>query len=300
MVWLLAALCVLLLVVVFILILKVRSVHRAALELSAEFEKRLDTDTNVGIDISTSDRKMRALAADMDRQLKLLRKEHIRYTCGDHELKTAITNISHDLRTPLTAICGYMDLLSQEETSDTVKEYLFIIGNRVEALKELTEELFRYSVILSVDTYEEREDVSLNNALEECLAAYYAAFKEAGIEPEIQIPERMIWRRLNAQALSRILSNLVGNAIKYSDGDFAVRLCEDGTFFFHNRADGLDEVSVGHLFDRFFTVENGRHSTGLGLAIAKTLTEEMQGQIEAKYQDGALEISLWFSENPKS
>lgn len=248
----------------------------------------------MGIDISTSDKKMRVLAADVDRQLKLLRKEHIRYTLGDSKLKNAVSSISHDLRTPLTAICGYMDLLAREETSDTVREYLSVIDGRVQALKELTEELFRYSVIMSVDNYELRENVSLKRALEESLAAYYGAFKNAGIEPDVHLPESDVICRLNASALSRILSNILSNAVKYSDGGFYVSLNADGVLQFKNQAAGLDEIQVGHLFDRFYTVASGSQATGLGLSIAKALTEEMHGRIEAGYHDGCLVIRLIF------
>ena len=104
----------------------------------------------------------------------------------------------------------------------------------------------------------------------------------------------MVKRKLNKQALSRILSNVVSNAIKYSDGDFSVILEENGNFHFSNKAGKLDEVQVGHLFERFFTVENGRNATGLGLSIAKTLIEEMNGQIEAEYKNGRLHILVKF------
>lgn len=293
----LPAICVLSVVLGVIVIFcaaKINSLHRAADELRREFGKRILQDTNVGIDISSSDKKMRQLAADLDQQLKLLRREQIRYTQGDQELKTAVTNISHDLRTPLTAICGYMNLLSQEEVSETVREYLSIIDNRIKTMKALTEELFRYSVILSVDTCDVREDVSLNRALEECIAAYYGALVEAGMEPEIRMPERPVIRKLNAQALSRIFSNIVSNALKYSDGDFLVVLDEGGTISFSNHASGMDEIQVGHLFDSFYTVESAQNGTGLGLSIAKTLTEEMNGKIDARLRNGVLEILVQF------
>lgn len=287
-------LCAVLGVALILCTIKINSLHRAADELRREFGERISQDTNVGIDISSSDKKMRQLAADLDQQLKLLRKEHIRYTQGDQELKAAVTNISHDLRTPLTAICGYMNLLSQEEVSETVREYLSIIDNRIRTMKELTEELFRYSVILSVDICDMREDVSLNRALEECMAAYYGALLEAGIEPDIRMPEEPVVRRLNAQALSRIFSNIVSNVLKYSDGDFSVALDEEGKILFSNHASGMDEIQVGHLFDRFYTVESGQNGTGLGLSIAKTLTEEMKGKIDARLKDGVLKISVQF------
>ena len=187
-----------------------------------------------------------------------------------------------------------MDLLAREETSDTVREYLSVISGRVRALKELAEELFRYSVIMSVDNYAARENISLKRALEESLAAYYGAFKNAGIEPQIHLPESDVICRLNASALSRILSNILSNAVKYSDGGFCISLDTNGVLQFKNEAAGLDAIQVGHLFDRFYTVTSGSQATGLGLSIAKALTEEMHGRIDAGYHDGCLIIRLVF------
>ena len=293
---LLCALCALSTTGFVLCLWKIFSMRQAADQLRAEFAARLKEDTNVGIDISTSDKKMRLLASDIHRQLKILRREHIRYTLGDSELKNAVSGISHDLRTPLTAICGYMDLLAREEVSDTVREYLSVIEGRIQALKDLTEELFRYSVIVSIDKYEHSEPLSLTRALEECLAGYYGTFKKAGIEPNIQLPENEVFRCLNPTALSRILSNIVSNAAKYSDGDFSVQMDTEGTLRFINHAPGLDEIQAGHLFDRFYTVSSGSHSTGLGLSIAKTLTEAVGGQIDACCHDGCLIITLSFPE----
>ena len=291
---LLCILTLLLILIFIILVLRLVSMRRAADELRETFADRLKSDTNVGISISTSDKKMRQLAADMDRQLKLLRKAQLNYMQGDRELKAAVTNMSHDLRTPLTAICGYMELLKQEPLSDPARSYLGIIENRVQALKNLTEELFRYSVILSADFDTEKKTLSLNAALEETAAAYYGALKNAGIEPLISMPETEICRTLNRQALMRILSNLMDNAVKYSKNNLSITLAQDGSITFGNQTDTLDELTAGRLFDRFFTVESGERSTGLGLSIAKTLTEEMGGSVKADFQNGFLSITLHF------
>ncbi len=104
-------------------------------------------------------------------------------------------------------------------------------------------------------------------------------------------------RNLNRAALSRILGNLLTNALKYSGGDLDVTLDGDGTITLSNAAPGLDEVQVGRLFDRFYTVETGRHSTGLGLSIARALTERMGGTIAARYEDGRLRVELRFPED---
>lgn len=290
-------LCLLALIFIFIiiiLILRLVSIRRAADELRETFAERLKSDTNVGIVISTSDKKMRSLAADIDWQLKLLRKAQLNYMQGDRELKAAVTDMSHDLRTPLTAVCGYMELIKQEPLSDKARAYFDIIENRVQALKNLTEELFRYSVILSADFDTGKESLSLNAALEETAAAYYGALKNAGIEPQIYMPESEVCRVLNRQALMRILANLMDNAIKYSNDSLSITLTSDGAITFRNRADTLDDLTAGRLFDRFFTVESGERSTGLGLSIARTLTEEMDGSVKADFQDGFLSITLLF------
>lgn len=294
MVYLLGVLCAVLFVVNGILIMKIQGMRRAADEICQEIDARLGRDTNVGIDLTISDGKMRLLAAEMDRQMRRLRKEHIRYLQGDKELKEAVTNISHDLRTPLTAICGYMELLEQEEVSEKVRGYLAVVQERIDTLKQLTEELFRYSLVVSANQYEERESVNLNRALEESIAGYYGALKEAGITPRICIPEEKVLRQLNKAALSRILANVIGNAVKYSDGDLEITLSGDGCIVFRNHAKEMNQVLAERLFDRFYTVETGKNATGLGLSIARALTEQMGGEICASYEEEYLVIEVKF------
>lgn len=160
--------------------------------------------------------------------------------------------------------------------------------------KQLTEELFCYSVTASAPEDLNYEEVVLNSALEESISVYYAALKGRGISPEISIPDQKVRRRLDLRALSRILGNIISNAIKYSDGDLEIFLREDGEMIFANSAVKLDEIQVGKLFDRFYTVEDARKSTGLGLAIAKTLTEQMHGVLSAEYKEQRLYIRLKF------
>ena len=194
----------------------------------------------------------------------------------------------------MTAICGYLDLLAREEKSGNVKRYLASIENRVEALKQLTEELFQYSVILTVEEELRLEAVNLNGALEESVASFYGALTGRGITPMIFMPEAPVTGMLNKQALSRVFSNILNNALKYSDGDLTIELKETGEIIFSNTASKLDEVQIGKLFDRFFTVEAARSSTGLGLSIAKTLVERMNGTISARWKDGRLSVCVCF------
>lgn len=276
------------------LFVKILILQKAAEEIADAFADRLQTDTNTLIDISSRDKHMRHLADTVNIQLRKLRAEYHRFRQGDTELKNAVTNISHDLRTPLTAICGYLDLLEKEKKTETVKRYIDIIRNRSEMLTLLTEELFRYSVILSKESDMAREPVILNKVLEESLAASYAALNERNIVPRIQMPEEKVVRMLDSAALSRVFSNLLNNAIKYSEGDLEITLRETGEIIFTNTARGLNEVEVGKLFDRFFTVESARKSTGVGLTIARHLIEQMGGSISAEYDNGRLSIWIFF------
>jgi len=282
-----------LLLIIFVLAAKVYFLRKSAQEIRDAFRDRLTVDTNTLIDISTRDPYMRKLAADINVQLRLLRQQRHKYLTGDRELKEAVTNISHDLRTPLTAICGYLDLLDNEDKSENTSRYLSLIGNRVEAMKQLTEELFRYSVILSTGELV-LEPICVNGVLEESIAAFYGVLTSRDIQPEIHITETRIERQLNREALGRVFSNILNNALKYSDGDLFITLRDDGEIIFSNTASSLNGVQVGKLFDRFFTVEAARNSNGLGLAISKTLVEQMGGSISAELTNNKLIIYIRF------
>lgn len=285
-------LAVFLAAVVAALLIKLYLLRRSAKEVAEAFSDCLKNDTNNVITISSGDKYMCAMVSDINKELKLLRSEHHRYVMGDRELKNAVTNISHDLRTPLTAICGYLDMLKAEEKSKQAERYLEIIEGRAETMKHLTEELFRYSVIMSPDSEMKLEQVVLNDALEKSIAEYYALLKEKNIEPDICITEDKITRIADRSALARVFSNLINNALKYSDGDLSVSLSSSGEIVFSNTSSRLTSVEVDKLFDRFYTVEAARNSTGLGLSIARMLIEQMGGSITASFENDILSIKI--------
>ncbi|MCM1334909.1 MAG: HAMP domain-containing histidine kinase [Bacteroides sp.] len=292
----LLCLTILLALVAALLAGKVFLMRRSAREIREKLGERLSADTNTLIDLSGGDRELLRLADSLNDELRLLRAERLRYRSGDRRLKEAVANISHDLRTPLTAIRGYLELLEREELSENAARYRAIIAERTEALALMTEELLRYSLAASEERAPRLEAVELNRALEEHLSAYYAVLLARGIAPEVDLTEARVVRSLDPRALSRVLENIMNNAVKYSGGDLSVTLDEAGTITCANRAPALDSVSVERLFDRFYTVENGGGSTGLGLSIARTLTERMGGGIEAELEGGVLTIRVRFPE----
>lgn len=313
-----ASLCVISLVISVVLGIKLLLLYRDMEEIGAQFGERIRKDTNNIIYVPGNDKHLKAFAELLNRELELLYERRRIYQNGDRELKEAVTNISHDLRTPLTAIYGYLELLETEldlgnsPRNDIEKKeihYLAQIRNRADAMRALTEELFRYSIIVSQpqeNTNINKEKVILNRFLADCLLSYYDIFYQNNIEPEISIIDKEIVRFLDTGALRRIFYNILDNAVKYSRSvdvnnstDFlkarlSVSLLAEGTIIFRNRAQNLDRVSVERLFDRFYTVETGRNATGLGLSIAKHLVERMGGSISAAYIEGELVIMLQF------
>lgn len=295
MVFWLCCLISILIIIIAILVIKIHLLRKSADEISDAFSDRVASDTNILIDLSSRDRHMQNLADNMNRELKKLQSDRHRYQQGDTELKNAVTNISHDLRTPLTAICGYLDILDKEDQNENTRRYLKIIRGRTEIMKQLTEELFRYSVFTSVSNGTPSEPVILNSILEESISALYTSLRQSRITPSIVMPDVKVSRMLNRNAVSRIFGNIISNAVKYSDGDLEIILDETGRITFANRAEKLDEIQVGRLFDRFYTVETASSgSTGLGLSIARALTEQMGGSITAEYKDGMILVHVHF------
>lgn len=290
----LSVLCAVLFIIVIVLALKIVMMHRALVEICREVEMRIHTDTNTLISVSSTDRYIRRHAAQLNEQLRGLRKERRELQNGNVELKDAMTGISHDLRTPLTAILGYLDLLEKQDKSEPMARYLSYIQNRAEVMRMLTEELFQYSVLATQPDQVVAEPVALNSALEESIAAFYTSFKERGITPNVAMPEEAVIRTLDRAALMRVFGNVLGNALKYSGGDLEITLSPAGEIVFSNIAPGLDEVQTGKLFNRFYTVNTAKNSTGLGLAISRTLVERMNGTIAARYTEGRLSIAIVF------
>lgn len=290
-----AALIAVLSVAAIVLFVKLILIKRSLREITCDLTEKLREDTNMQITVSSSDRCVCRLASELNEQLGVIHKERQRLENSNAELQNSITNIAHDLRTPLTAVVGYLELLEQEELGKNAEAYVKVISERTDNLKALTEELFRYSVISTDRDELNIENVSLSAELEIALSAAYRSLTDAGITPQISFSENPVIRRLDKKALQRIFGNILTNTVRYSSGDLSVTLEEDGTVIFSNPSHSLSEIEVGRLFDRFYTVENAKGSTGLGLSIAKLLTEKMGGAIEADYIDGIFNIRIRFS-----
>ena len=283
---------IILFLICIFLAVKLYVIKQSIKEIEKSFSKILRTDTNNIIAISSSDKDIKNLTINLNNNLSELRGQKLQYKNGNQELKKIITNISHDLRTPLTAIKGYVDLIEQEKLSNNQKKYLKVIQKKSNELTELTGQLFEYTKLMDIDVKIKKEECCINEILEETLVSYYSIFKEQDIIPNISICSTKVYKIVNKISIIRVFENILSNVIKYSNGDLKVEMQENGIITFSNKATSLDETTVQKIFDRYFSVENAKESTGIGLSIAKQLVESNNGSIKAEYVNGYLIIEI--------
>lgn len=274
-------------------VIKIYVMKKSIKEIESIYKYILNSDTNNVITITSNDKDIKKLTNSLNKEFKELRNQKLQYENGNQKLKRLMTDISHDLRTPLTAINCYVETL-EEELNEKQKECVEIIKNKAKELTSLTEQLRDLSIGIDTERKINKENCCINNILEETIASYYNSFKIKNIVPNINICEKKIYRNIDKDMVIRIFENLISNIIKYSDSNCNIVLSENGRISFSNKASKLDVTTVKRIFDRYYTLENMKKYSGLGLSIAKQLVELNGGMITAKYLKNELHIELLF------
>ena len=283
-----------LVLIIIFLIYYVIGINISIKEIEDNLDIILNNDTNKLITISTNNKRLNRLTTTLNTSLRKIRRLEITYKNGNKELQESITNISHDLRTPLTAIKGYIDLIKKEKSKKKIVEYLKIIENKTEDLVILTEQLYDYSKSLDLKDKLKKEKVYINDILEDTILSYYALIKKKNLTPEINITTKRIYRKIDKNMAIRILENIISNTIKYTDEDIKITLLDNGKIIIKNKSHVLDNTTVNKMFDRYYTIESGSNTSGIGLSIAKQLVNINGGKITAKYSQGYLIVELEF------
>lgn len=276
------------------LILKIYVMKKSIREIEQSFKYILKSDTNNVISITSEDKEIKILTSSLNRELIDLRNQKLQYENGNQKLKRLITDISHDLRTPLTAISGYIELLGEGQLNEMQKEHVKIIDNKTRELTVLTEQLRDLGIGIDFERIVKKENCCINDILEETVASLYNSFKQKNIVLNITICEKKVYKNIDRDMIIRVFENLISNAIKYSDNNCNITLNEDGKVSFSNKASKLDVTTVKKIFDRYYTVENMKKYSGLGLTIVKQLVELNGGIITAKYIKDELYIEILF------
>jgi signal transduction histidine kinase len=237
------------------------------------------------------------LIIEINEMLKEVRKNRIDYSRKSHTLKQMMTNISHDLRTPLTSAQGYINLIDTAELSEEQSREIVVVEKRLVRLEELINSFFELSKIISQDKSPELEKLNLVSVLEECIAHYFDDYCGQGREIVFNCGVRKIEILSNKNMLMRIFDNLISNAYKHGEGNLTVTadVTQGVRITFENSLHD-SQVDIDRIFDEFYTTDISRTkgNTGLGLAIAKQFTEMLGGGISAEYGDGRFTVTTLF------
>ena len=240
------------------------------------------------------------LATEINKTLDDVRDRKHAMSEREKLIADAYANLSHDIRTPLTSLDGYVQLLRDAKSEEDRERYTAIIGERIGTMKELLEDLFTFTKLKN-DAYElSLEPVSLRSIVADTVLSYYDVWKEAGIEPEIAIAEETFPMEGNVTAVKRILQNITKNAVLHGRKTLSVSLQreDEGTAFLtiSNPVEHPEEIEIERVFEQFYTADRFHRnaSSGLGLAIAKEFTERLGGSINATLRGNefAVEIRL--------
>ena len=263
---------------------EIKNISRQLKEIKAK-------NTNELVHTMSGQKACGELIDEINSLLKRVRDNRIEYQQKNHALDQMITNISHDLRTPLTSAMGYIRIIQNSDLSEDEKNReLAIIENRLIRLEELLNSFFEFSQIISNEKSPEKTEINMIAVLEESIAHYYDDYCSKNREIVFNCEQHKLMLCSNKNMLLRIFDNLIGNALKHGTGNLSITLdCSDAIRIqFENELQDSN-MDVDHIFDEFYTTDISRTkgNTGLGLAIAKQFTQLLGGKISAEY-DGKL------------
>lgn len=263
-----------------------------------EAAQRGETKTRIALD--SPNHAAEELFVTINRLMDLRNNEAADYRRQEHVLRQQIANVSHDLRTPLTSILGYLQLLNDDGLSpEERRQYLAVVEGRARTLQSLITSFYDLSRIEGGEYPLERERVDLHRTLSDLIAEFYGDFQRSGFQIQVDMAQGLppVWG--DPGAVLRIFTNLVGNALKYGKTFLTIRLYRAGDHLvtsFSNDGEGLTQEDVSHVFDRFYTADKTRtgQNTGLGMSIVRALARQMGHDATARLQDGAFTVEvLW-------
>lgn len=276
-------------IIIIITLLIIILIYKHNIKIIAkQYKEIINSDTNAEILISSRQREIKYFVKDINKTIKEYKKLRNNYNHNSLKLKQQIINLSHDLRTPITVIIGYLDLL--EERGINNKEFE-VIKRRINELKDLTEDLFRFVIIEETNLVKEKLDVV--NLLKESVLSFYNNFVKKNLKVSIDIKVDSLYIMANKEALNRVFNNIFSNIIKYADTDLVI-VVENGQVIFKNHTKLIDKVKIGKIFDRFFTVNYKENSTGLGLDIARDIIEKLGYNISADLDNDIFSLIINF------
>lgn len=271
-------------------------------EISSKLKELLDTDSDEKVTVFTDNKALIELATQINRMLEDRQKGKAEYQRAEMASKKMLSNISHDIKTPMTVILGYLEIMRLNGTPND--EMLQKVENTAHRVMGLITQFFTLAKLEAGDTDIPLERLNVNEVCRESILDFYELLSQKEFQVEIDIPDQVLYSNANKDALQRIMFNLISNAIRYGgDGKYlGVFLRTDQTHLYIDIVDkghGIEKEFASSVFDRLFTMEDSRNSAmqgnGLGLTIAKNLALQLGGDITFEsrpYQKTVFTITL--------
>ena len=289
-----------LLVVIVFLSVRILIMKRSVRNMSEELKQTRDEGYNRQLRVDLIDSDIDELANEFNKNLDYQKNMKLETEKTRRQLEQSISDIAHDLRTPLTVVKGNLQMLEGEPLSDKGREYLEISARKANTLKNMVDEFFELSVLESDSSVVEFQEVEMIGFLSELIIDYETLIRDNGLEPEIQFPDTSVMVKANREMLSRVFSNLFSNIFKYAEDSFSLTVNKGKEYCYiklSNKINTDTDIDVEHIFDRTYRADKARTAggAGLGLYIAKLLVEKQKGSIEAKLEDKRLEFIIRFA-----
>ncbi|OUN29195.1 hypothetical protein B5G33_11360 [Blautia sp. An81] len=289
---------IILFAILFFLSLTALLLYRRQVRGLAQQLKDLEPGSNQRLTCSVRDRNILSLCRLVNTYIDSQQKLVLQAREAEEKLKYTIASVSHDIRTPLTGASGYMQMAEKTEDPDKRKEYCRIVRGRLKDLEQLLDQLFLYTKLTSQEISLQMELVSLFPLVCEVLTGFYGKFQEQNREPSLDFQEEAIQIQGDSSQLKRVLGNLVSNSLSYGLGTLFI-FQKGNTLTFSNKVKDPGSIDPDQMFVRFYRGDPSRNASksshaGLGLSIARELTQAMGGKIEARLHEDILEIVLTF------
>lgn len=306
MIWkILTAVLAIIVIIMAAVLLKIRAQLR---DINDQLDFLYENDTNMLIGTDTNLIYLGQFKQRVNRFVEQWHKKRAEAAKKEQMISDTYTNLSHDIRTPLTSLDGYFQLLKDERDEKLQAHYIGVIQERIASLKDMLEELFMFTKLKN-DTFKlEMDRCCVSRLLKQTVFSYYDEWKMRGIEPVVDICDEQIFILANTQALKRVFQNVIKNGLVHGKNDIEIRLYTKAlgnvsdknqgnrmvNISVSNTIENPENVDVSQVFERFYKADEARSvtSSGLGLSIAKELVERMDGKINAQIEDNRFCINI--------
>lgn len=306
MIWkILTAVLAIIVIIMAAVLLKIRAQLR---DINDQLDFLYENDTNMLIGTDTNLIYLGQFKQRVNRFVEQWHKKRAEAAKKEQMISDTYTNLSHDIRTPLTSLDGYFQLLKDEKDEKLQAHYIGVIQERIASLKDILEELFMFTKLKN-DTFKlEMDKCCVSRLLKQTVFSYYDEWKMRGIEPVVDICDEQIFILANTQALKRVFQNVIKNGLVHGKSDIEIKLyiIDYGknagadrenkvvNIVVSNTIDDPENIDTSQVFERFYKADEARSvtSSGLGLSIAKELVERMDGKINAQIEDNRFCINI--------